>query len=130
MERSNRPEVRNPILAGMSPAPYRVHGSGYVARSSTFGVGAIRPTKSAAGMAFTISRAGRASATTDVMALIAWGTLDPLHRLISSKTVRPPCPCCGHKQGGKPMLNDSGRRRLEQLRQLRAERRRTSFSVC
>jgi len=81
-------------------------------------------------MAFTISRAGRASATTDVMALIAWGTLDPLHRLISSKTVRPPCPCCGHKQGGKPMLNDSGRRRLEQLRQLRAERRRTSFSVC
>lgn len=113
----------------MRQAPYRIHGSGYVARSTTFGVGAVRPTKSAAGMAFTISRAGRASNTADVMALIAWGTLDPIHRLISSKTMRPPCPCCGHKQGGKPVLNEAGRRRLSQLRQLRAARRRASLSI-
>lgn len=114
----------------MKPAPYRIHGKGYVARSTTFGVGAIRPTKSAAGMAFTISRTGRASNTADVMALIAWGTLDPIHRVISTKIMRPPCPCCGHKQGGNPILNESGVRRLAQLRQLRATRRRESFSVC
>lgn len=102
------------------PASRHAHG-GYVVRSTTYPVGAIRPNRNAAGMGFTNSRRGRVPENQDTLRLSIQGTLDSL-RGLHFFTVRHPCPCCGSKAGGKIGLNDAGKRRLRRLLERRAAR--------
>jgi hypothetical protein len=55
--------------------PYKIVRHGYVARASRYPVGAIRPTRNAAGMTFTASRGG-GELSDDARRLSLFGTLD------------------------------------------------------
>jgi hypothetical protein len=53
--------------------------------------------------------------------LMVRGTTDRLRGLNFYKAKKP-CPCCGGKDGGKWILNDAGRSKLQRLRDRRARR--------
>lgn len=99
--------------APYSPAPRNFHG-GYIARSTRYPCGAVRPHRNAAGMQYTASRGG-GPLHDEPRALAVFGTLDPLRRR-SNLTERAPCPCCGSKAAGKLRLTEAGRLRLRAAR--------------
>lgn len=73
-----------------------------------------RANKLARGMSETVARhkAGY-KLSDDARKLSVFGTLDGLARVFDFTTKRLPCPCCGSKNAGKLILNDSGRRKLK-----------------
>ena len=105
----------------MLDAPYKQARPGhpeYSVRAIGYPVGALRPNRLAAGMAFTASRS-RHALDDEAVQLVVRGTLDKLAGTSlkhSSLTTTKPCPCCGSKQNGKLVLTDAGRLRLRTIR--------------
>lgn len=108
--------------------PYTPKGSRYLVRQRR-APSIIRPTKLAAGMAYTASRSGHwKSVTRDVpdgLTLSVRGTLARGGTLVFW-IERKPCPTCRSKLSGKLVLNDKGRLRLAALR--KAQEARSSMS--
>ena len=95
-----------------------IYGKRYHNVSVLYPVASLKPTRSAAGMAYTGSRSGRLLKG-DAAQLSLFGTLDPLARY-SFDVIRRPCECCGSKSKGKLSLKPDAfvsRRRLAQLRE-------------
>ena len=100
--------------------PARHGHGGYNVRGTRYPVGATRPTRTAAGMAFTGSRNGRITNDPAVLRLSVRGTLDALVGGIGRLTERSArtCPCCGARST-RLVLNPTGRARLATLRRRR-----------
>lgn len=79
-----------------------------------------RPNKTARGASKTAERGRHKIVEGPALFLQVRGTTDRLRGVQSYRTKKP-CICCGSKDGGKWMLNNEGRRKLERMRRLHNE---------
>lgn len=69
-----------------------------------YGVGALRPTKNSAGMAYTAARSGHNHQNPEINTLNVRGTLDKIGQKLRMKIEKAPCGSCGCKCRGKSVL--------------------------